>query len=55
MMKVLLCMGELTILGMIMYEVNDDSYGLFMSLLSICEVIGLNMYIELVGLGWDCE
>ena len=55
MMKVLLGMGKLTILLMIMYEVNDDACGLFMSLQCMCEVMGLHMYIALVGLDFDCE
>ena len=35
---------------MIMCEVNDNTCGMFMSLLSMCEVMGLHMYIALVGL-----
>ena len=38
---------------MLMYEVNDDACGLFLGLLSMCEAMGLHMYIELVGLDWD--
>ena len=48
----LACM-KLSVLVLLMYEVNDVC-GLYMSLLSICEVMGLQMYIALVGLNWNC-
>ena len=34
----------------LMYEANDKSFGLFVSLLGMCEIMGLHMYIALVGL-----
>ena len=37
----------------VMYEVKDDVYGLFVSLLCMCEVMGLHIYIALVCL--DCD
>lgn len=40
---------------MSMYVVNDDDYGLLVSLISMCEVMGPHMYISLVGLDWDYE
>ena len=36
------------------YEVSD-ACDLFVSLLSLCEIMGLQMYIALVGLDWDYE
>ena len=39
---------------MLMYEVNDDACGLFVGLLSMCEVVGHHMYIALVGLDRGC-
>ena len=54
MMKVLRVVGELTILFMIMYEVNDDACSLFMSLLRMYEVMRLHLYIALVGLDLNC-
>ena len=38
---------------MLTYDVNNKACGLLMSLLSMCEVMGLHMYIELVGLDQD--
>ena len=38
---------------MLMYEVNDNSSDLVVSLLSMSEVMGIHMYIALVGLDWD--
>ena len=38
-----------------MYELNYDAYGLFLSLLSLCGVMGLHIYLALVGLDWDYE
>ena len=35
-----------------MYEVHVKACSLFMSLLSMCEVMRLHMYIALVGLDW---
>ena len=40
---------------MLMYEVNDKACGLFVSLVRMCEVMRLHMYIALVGLDWDYE
>ena len=31
------------------------AFGLMIGLLSMCEVMGLHMYIALVDLDWDCE
>ena len=45
---------KLFILSPLMYEVND-ACGLLMSLLSMCEVMGLHIYIALVGLDVDYE
>ena len=38
-------------LSCVMYEVHVKACSLFMSLLSMCGVMGLHMYIALVGLG----
>ena len=35
-------------LNMLMYELNDNVCGLTKGLLSMCGVMGLHMYIELV-------
>ena len=40
---------------MLMYEFDVKIYGVMMGLLSMCEVMGLHMYIALVDLDWDCE
>ena len=40
---------------MYMYELDIKVYGLMIGLLSMCEFIGLHMYIALVDLGWDCK
>ena len=45
----------LSILVLMMYELNYDAYGLFLSLLSLCEVMGLHMCFALIGLDWDYE
>ena len=44
-----MCM-QLSILVILMYEVTGNACGIFMGLLNMCEVMRLNMYIELVGL-----
>ena len=40
---------------MLMYELDVKACGLIIGLLSMCEVMGLHMYIALVGLDWDYE
>ena len=40
---------------MMMYELDVKASGLMIGLLSICEVMGLNMYVALVELDLDCE
>ena len=44
----------LIILVMLMYEVNDGML-LFMSLLSMCKVMILHIYIALLDLDWGYE
>ena len=39
---------EWSLLNMLMYELNNKVCGLMKGSLSMCEVMGLNMYIELV-------
>ena len=55
MMKVLLGLYEESILVILMYEVNVKACGLMIGLLSMCEFMGLHMYIALVDLDWNCE
>ena len=45
----------LSMLGMLMYEVNVKAHGLVIGLLSMCEVMGLHMCFALVDLDWDCD
>ena len=54
MINVLLGMYEVVYTVFLMYEVTDGC-GLFLSLLSMCEVLGLHMYIALVAIYWDYE
>ena len=46
---------KLSILLLMMYELKYDAYGLFLSLLSLCGIMGLHVYVALVGLDWDYE
>ena len=46
---------KLFILVLMMFELKYDAYGLILSLLSLCEVMGLHIYVALVGLAWDYE
>ena len=43
---------KLSILVLMMYGVYHAS-SFFIGLLSMCEVMGIHMYIALVSLGWD--
>ena len=45
----------LTTLNMIMYEVKHNAYDLFVSLVGLCEVMGLHIHIALVDLDWGYE
>ena len=38
-----------------MYELDVNACGLMIGLISMCEVMGLHMYIALVGLDSDYE
>ena len=40
---------------LLIYELDVKACGLMIGLLSMCEVMGLHMYIALVALEWDCE
>ena len=42
----------LRIIVMLMYEVSGNASDLFVSLLGMCEVMGLHDYIALVELDW---
>ena len=53
MMKVSLVMHIVTKVVMLIYEVNDDTCGLFLGLFSMCEAMRIHMYIALVCLDWD--
>ena len=46
---------KLPSLSMLMYELDIKVCGLMIGLLSMCEVMGLHMYIALVYLDWDYE
>ena len=50
MMNVLLGLYEELILTMLMYEVNYGTCDVLIDLLSVCEVMGLHMYIAQVDL-----
>ena len=54
-MNILLGLYEESILVILMYEVNVKACGLMIGLLSMCEFMGLHMYIALVDLDWNCE
>ena len=45
----------LTTLDMMMYEVKDNAYDLFVSLLSLCGVKRLHIHTALVDLNWGYE
>ena len=45
----------LTTLAMIMYEVIDNAYDLFVSLLGLGGVMGLHKHIALADLDWCYE
>ena len=55
MMKDLLVMNEVVFTYYVMYELDVKACGLMIGLLSMCEVIGLHMYIALIDLDWDCQ
>ena len=48
------CMKQ-SILVLFLYELYVKDFGVFVGFLSMCEVMGLNMYIALVGSEWDYE
>ncbi len=48
-------MNEIIFSYLLVYELYGKAFGLMIGLLSMCEVMGLHMYIALVELDWDCE
>ena len=55
MMKVLLGMNEVVYVALFMYEVHVKACSVFVGLISMCDVIGLHMYIAEVGLKRDYQ
>ena len=46
---------KLSMIVILMYEVNVKACGLMIGLLIMCEVMGIHICIALVDLDFDCE
>ena len=46
---------NLSTLILLIYVIYVKACSIFLGLISMCEVMKLHKYIELVGLGWDYE
>lgn len=38
---------------MFMYELSYKACGIFMGIISVCEIMGIHLYIDLLGVHWD--